>query len=531
MFISLQAGYWVDSVWNWVCSLKLICFRPVRISSSGAGRLVQAASVTATLAYAYTVDGLRVAQSVDGAETTFAWDWAAPVPELLVAGNTRYLVGHETLGWAEGGGWRYILPDALGSVRQTVDVSGAVVSAREWEPYGEEVGGAQAGLGYTGEWWDAEVGLLYLRARWYQPSTGRFTQPDPFGLPALYAYASDDPVNRVDPSGYIDWAQCSVPSLYDPPGRLHREYGTCRIQPGDTLFSIARQIRDATGIGEDDLWALVYAIQTYNNVYQKPHNRITDPNRIRAGDWLALPPEWILAVRSYQGTSVPSPDISQIPGTISGISGYLEGTMETSTFACITFWIRGREVVYNFAMVPPARARFGFSGFGFATSYFDITATSYAGVVWGFSPGRSQVDLFRKEYEGWSVSLSVGANVTIPREFIGLFGSLGGGFGASRSLTSNVFVLTAYTSAGMGVGEPGISLNVSLAGVQYQMAEGSLYTYTGAQGLPDLASLKRDIASGTDSPMVVSIMREPIADYMYGVVQNYYHTYGFPHND
>jgi len=50
-------------------------------------------------------------------------------------------------------------------VRQETDAAGAVTAVREWSPYGEEIGGAQAGLGYTGEWFDAVMGLQYLRAR------------------------------------------------------------------------------------------------------------------------------------------------------------------------------------------------------------------------------------------------------------------------------------------------------------------------------------------------------------------------------
>jgi len=102
------------------------------------------------------------------------------VPELLRTGSTRYLVGHETLGQFADGAWTYYLPDALGSIRQTVDGAGAVVSAREWSPCGVEVGAAQPGLGYTGEWFDGDAGLLYLRARWYDASTGRFLAEDSF---------------------------------------------------------------------------------------------------------------------------------------------------------------------------------------------------------------------------------------------------------------------------------------------------------------------------------------------------------------
>ncbi|HDQ72679.1 MAG TPA: PKD domain-containing protein, partial [Chloroflexi bacterium] len=179
---------------------------------NAAGRMVRAESVTATLVYTYTADGLRVAQSADGAVTTFAWDWATGVPELLSTGSARYLVGHDTLGQWDGA-WTYYLPDALGSVRQATDGAGAVVSAREWSPYGVEVGAAQPGLGYTGEWFDDDVGLVYLRARWYDADAGRFIRRDPWEGERQrpislqpYLYAIDNPVNLTDPTGqYGQW--------------------------------------------------------------------------------------------------------------------------------------------------------------------------------------------------------------------------------------------------------------------------------------------------------------------------------------
>jgi hypothetical protein len=107
--------------------------------------------------------------------TEFAWDWVAGLPEMLVTTEstnpdpTLYLVGHEMPGRWDGATWAYHLPDALGSVRQAADGAGAVTVGREWTPYGVEAGSAQAGLGYTGEWFDAEVGLTYLRTWWYAP--------------------------------------------------------------------------------------------------------------------------------------------------------------------------------------------------------------------------------------------------------------------------------------------------------------------------------------------------------------------------
>ena len=97
---------------------------------------------------------------------------------MLSNGDTLYLVGHETLGQFVGGEWSYHLSDALGSVRQAADGTGAVTTAREWTPYGVEVGGAQPGLGYTGEWWDESLEMAYLRARWYDAQVGRFASRD-----------------------------------------------------------------------------------------------------------------------------------------------------------------------------------------------------------------------------------------------------------------------------------------------------------------------------------------------------------------
>jgi RHS repeat-associated protein len=59
---------------------------------------------------------------------------------------------------------------------------------------------------YRGEQWDADLGLYYLRACYYNPLTGRFLSVDPEAGEGQrrYQYAAADPVNGLDPSGNED---------------------------------------------------------------------------------------------------------------------------------------------------------------------------------------------------------------------------------------------------------------------------------------------------------------------------------------
>lgn len=64
--------------------------------------------------------------------------------------------------------------------------------------------------GFRGEWFSRELGLVDLRARGYAPDSGRFTSADAFegeiedpSTLHRFAYASNDPINRADPTGFV----------------------------------------------------------------------------------------------------------------------------------------------------------------------------------------------------------------------------------------------------------------------------------------------------------------------------------------
>ena len=179
---------------------------------NAAGRMVRAASITATMVYTYNGDGLLVAEAQDGVETRFSWDQALALPQVLATSDgERDLYGLGRIGVAQDGAWYYPQSDALGSVRQWTDPAGAVLGLQAYGPFGEALaplGPPPAAWGYTGEWEDASE-LVYLRARWYDAAVGRFTQADMIAAHMAesqslnpFTYANNAPLRYTDPSGH-----------------------------------------------------------------------------------------------------------------------------------------------------------------------------------------------------------------------------------------------------------------------------------------------------------------------------------------
>lgn len=85
----------------------------------------------------------------------------------------------------------------------------------------------QQPLRYAAREWDPVAGLYQVRARWYDPQTGRFVSEDPIGLAGgvnPYAYAANSPINFTDPSGLAAivqiWEEISIEALWDLLERL-----------------------------------------------------------------------------------------------------------------------------------------------------------------------------------------------------------------------------------------------------------------------------------------------------------------------
>jgi RHS repeat-associated protein len=93
--------------------------------------------------------------------------------------------------------------------------TGSIVSRFSYDAYGNTLGqtlgvlnSPLSALLYSGEQFDSDLGQYYLRARYYDPSNGRFNRLDPFAGSNFdpqslhkYAYAYEDPINGLDPGG------------------------------------------------------------------------------------------------------------------------------------------------------------------------------------------------------------------------------------------------------------------------------------------------------------------------------------------
>jgi RHS repeat-associated protein len=107
----------------------------------------------------------------------------------------------------------YLHHDQQGSTRLLTGSTGTVTGAYTYSPYGAtegHTGMATTPLGYDGQYTSSDTGLIYLRARSYDPSTAQFMTVDPlvWHTRAPYTYAGDNPLNQSDPTGLLTVGIC-----------------------------------------------------------------------------------------------------------------------------------------------------------------------------------------------------------------------------------------------------------------------------------------------------------------------------------
>jgi RHS repeat-associated protein len=174
-----------------------------------------------SVTYAYDGDGNRVAKTIAGVTTNYLVDtnnatgYAQTVEELqgeLVTKQLSYglsLINQRIIG----GGVSFYGLDGNSNVRLLTNTTGQVTDTYDYDAFGNlinQTGNTPNDYLYTGERRDADSGFYYMRARYLNPSSGRFLTMDAFEGAGLdpsslhkYLYVQNNPIDLRDPSGRL----------------------------------------------------------------------------------------------------------------------------------------------------------------------------------------------------------------------------------------------------------------------------------------------------------------------------------------
>ena len=173
------------------------------------------------VSFTYDAEGLRTSKTVNGKKTVFIWDGNQLVMELSESGivKKRYIRGNDLVyvdkeADKDSGKFedkQYYVTDSHGNVVQLTNVDGKIIKTYEYDSFGNEVNLDKKDdnpFRYCGEYYDKETEEIYLRARYYQPTVGRFLTRDTYtgesGDPLslhLYTYCGNDGMNKCDADG------------------------------------------------------------------------------------------------------------------------------------------------------------------------------------------------------------------------------------------------------------------------------------------------------------------------------------------
>ena len=189
----------------------------------GLNQLIGFTDGETTASYKYNADGLRTSKTVDGKTINHIWDGSKQIivdmddsdwysAEVYVRG-TNLLAKFSKQSGNVKTDYQYYTQNAHGDVVNLTDSTGAITKSYKYDAFGVEQNVDDAddnAFRYCGEYFDAETGTIYLRARYYNPTIGRFIsrdsvtgeKTDPLSL-NLYTYCHNTPIIGTDPSGHV----------------------------------------------------------------------------------------------------------------------------------------------------------------------------------------------------------------------------------------------------------------------------------------------------------------------------------------
>jgi len=231
-------------------------------------RLVEVKKNNVTIAeFTFDGDGKRVKSVMDGETILFAGAnyemnlTSGAITKYYFAGASRIAMRKYTIPVSMK--VEYLLGDHLGSTSLTTDSNGNKISEIRYKPWGEtrytwtdpaldpSPAYAMTRYQYTGQFsYEAEFGLYFYNARWYDSQLGRFAQADsivPGGVQGWdrYAYGLNNPLKHTDPSGHdvcID-GNCGLRPKMDPTtylkNSIYHQYGVTMAEDGGKTWDLS----------------------------------------------------------------------------------------------------------------------------------------------------------------------------------------------------------------------------------------------------------------------------------------------------
>lgn len=178
--------------------------------------------------YEYDAENLRTKKIAPEGTTRYHLDNSGRVIAESNASDevtAQNIWGHKMLARKVDVKYYYYLYNGHGDVVQIMDESGNIVNRYSYDEWGnivEKTEGISNPIRYAGEYYDEESGLYYLRARYYDPTIGRFITRDSYegdiSNPLtinLYTYCRNNPLIFVDPSGHMEVEDKDILSAQD----------------------------------------------------------------------------------------------------------------------------------------------------------------------------------------------------------------------------------------------------------------------------------------------------------------------------
>ena len=187
-----------DGVWTWGYDTE--------------NHLISASKTGVTATLVYDPWHRQSQKEVNSVKTRFiyaGWQRIADYDGNSGALQNRYIYGvgldEALIIVSAGGAVTFLHADKLGSIVATSDNNGAVTNKNKFGPFGELASLGGTTFGFTGQRYDADLGLYYFKRRYLAASLGRFLQPDPIGYESgdfnLYTYVKNTPLVLKDPMG------------------------------------------------------------------------------------------------------------------------------------------------------------------------------------------------------------------------------------------------------------------------------------------------------------------------------------------